>query len=160
VLWRGKQQHSDRKTGPMWLKNRCYYTSAQNFTEGWSIFIILWLYGGGGHWLVRMEWRPAGWLVSASVNLPLHDKVQKFSSGTGSPGWSRKKGRKLVVGLTVWLSHKLVLNWSLKTLHILTVLLHYLVKYLTAFWLAVTDGLVVCDTLCINCTQSIQQIRQ
>jgi len=35
--------------------------------------------------------------VSASVNLPLHHKVQKFSSGTGSPGWSRKKGRKIVV---------------------------------------------------------------
>jgi len=35
--------------------------------------------------------------VSASVNLPLHHKVQKFSSGTVSPGWSRKKGRKTVV---------------------------------------------------------------
>ena len=35
--------------------------------------------------------------VSASVNLPLHHKVQKFSSGTGSPGSSRKKGRKTVV---------------------------------------------------------------
>jgi len=35
--------------------------------------------------------------VSASVNLPLHHKVQKFSSGTSSPGWSRKKGRKMVV---------------------------------------------------------------
>jgi len=35
--------------------------------------------------------------VSASVNLPLHRKVQKFSSGTGSPGWSRKKGHKTVV---------------------------------------------------------------
>ena len=35
--------------------------------------------------------------VSASVDLPLHHKVQKFSSGTGSPGWSRKKGRKMVV---------------------------------------------------------------
>ena len=32
--------------------------------------------------------------LSASVNLPLHRKVQKFSSGTGSPGWSREKGRK------------------------------------------------------------------
>ena len=41
--------------------------------------------------------------VSASVNLPLHHKVQKFSSGTGSPGWSRKKGRKTVV---VWFQHK------------------------------------------------------
>jgi len=35
--------------------------------------------------------------VSASVNLPLHHKVQKFSSGTGSPGWSQNKGRKMVV---------------------------------------------------------------
>jgi len=35
--------------------------------------------------------------VSASVNLPLHHKVQKFSSGTGSPGWPRKKGYKMVV---------------------------------------------------------------
>jgi len=35
--------------------------------------------------------------VSASVNLALHHKVQKFSSGTGSLGWSRKKGRKTVV---------------------------------------------------------------
>ena len=35
--------------------------------------------------------------VFASVNLPLHHKVQKFSSGTSSPVWSRKKGRKMVV---------------------------------------------------------------
>jgi len=35
--------------------------------------------------------------VSASVNLPLHHQVQKFSSGTGSRRWSRKKGRKTVV---------------------------------------------------------------
>jgi len=35
--------------------------------------------------------------VSASVNLPLHHKVQKFSSGTGSPGWSWEEGRKTVM---------------------------------------------------------------
>jgi len=35
--------------------------------------------------------------VSASVNLPLYYKVQKFCSDTGSPRWSRKKGRKTVV---------------------------------------------------------------
>jgi len=39
--------------------------------------------------------------VSASVNLPLHHKVQKFSSVTGSPRWSRKKGRKTVVVTTL-----------------------------------------------------------
>jgi len=38
--------------------------------------------------------------VSASVNLTLHHKVHEFSSGTGSPGWSRKNGRKTVV--VVW----------------------------------------------------------
>jgi len=32
--------------------------------------------------------------VSASVNLPLHLKVQKFSSGTSSPRWSRKMAVK------------------------------------------------------------------
>jgi len=43
--------------------------------------------------------------VSASVNLSLHHKVQKFSSGTGSPGWSRKKGRKTVVVVVWWYEH-------------------------------------------------------
>ena len=32
--------------------------------------------------------------VSASVNLPLHHRVQKFSSGTVSPGWSQKRAVK------------------------------------------------------------------
>jgi len=49
--------------------------------------------------------------VSASVNLPLHHNVQKFSSGTGSPGWSRKKGRKMVVVL-VWLKASCCLAWT------------------------------------------------
>ena len=40
--------------------------------------------------------------VFASVNLPLHRKVQKFSSGTGSPGWSGKKGCKTVVVMMQW----------------------------------------------------------
>ena len=56
--------------------------------------------GDGGRWaLVSPDGVAPSWLVgvSASVNLPLHHKVQKFSSGTGSPGWSPKKGRKMVV---------------------------------------------------------------
>jgi len=40
--------------------------------------------------------------VSASVNLPLHHKVHKFSSGTGSPGWSRKRTvKRLWCGVVV-----------------------------------------------------------
>jgi len=84
----------------------CFYLS--NFSEEKLLLLVLDLFchvtledGGGGHWLVWMEWRPAGWSVSASVNFPLHHKVQKFSSGTGSPWWSRKKGRKMVMVVVV-----------------------------------------------------------
>jgi len=35
--------------------------------------------------------------VSASVNLPLHHKVQKFSSGTGSTRVVLEKGRNTVM---------------------------------------------------------------
>ena len=57
-------------------------------------------YGGWWRWaLVSPDGVASSWMVdvSACVNLPLHDKVQKFSSGTGSSGWSRKKGRITVV---------------------------------------------------------------
>ena len=47
--------------------------------------------------------------VSASVNLPLHHKVQRFSSSTVSSGWSQKKGRKTVVVVVV--SKKFVIIW-------------------------------------------------
>jgi len=50
--------------------------------------------------------------VSASVNPLLHHKVQKFSSGTGSPRWSRKKGRKTVVA---WCGSKGVAKFGLFT---------------------------------------------
>jgi len=41
--------------------------------------------------------------VSASVNLPLHHKVQKFSSGTSSPGGSGKRAAKrLWFGVVDW----------------------------------------------------------
>jgi len=39
--------------------------------------------------------------VSSSVNLPLHHKVQRFSSGTGSPGWFWKKGYRNGCGSSV-----------------------------------------------------------
>jgi len=37
--------------------------------------------------------------VFVFVNLPLHHKVQKFSSDTGSPGWSRKRAVKWLCAL-------------------------------------------------------------
>ena len=59
--------------------------------------------GGWWRWaLVSPDGVAPSWMVgvSVSVNLPLHHKVQKFSSGAGSPGWSRKKGHETVV--CVW----------------------------------------------------------
>jgi len=56
--------------------------------------------GDGGRWALVSPDRvaPSQMIgVSASVNPPLHHKVEKSSSGTGSAGWSRKKGRKMVV---------------------------------------------------------------
>jgi len=50
--------------------------------------------------------------VSASVNLSLHHKVQKFSSGTGSPGWTRKKSRKTVVVVVTILEDWATLVWQ------------------------------------------------
>jgi len=48
--------------------------------------------------------------VSAFVNLPLHHKVQKFSSGTGSPRWSWKKVVVVVVCVVVYRVFLAVIN--------------------------------------------------
>jgi len=51
-----------------------------------------------GHWLVQMEWHPAKWSVCLPLLIfPCTIKSRSFSSGTSSPGWSRKKGRKTVM---------------------------------------------------------------
>jgi len=74
------------------------YTDVQLLLEEFRF--SLHSFGGWWRWaLVRPDGvAPSQMIgVSASVNLSLHHKVQRFSSGTGSPGWSRKKGRKTVV---------------------------------------------------------------
>jgi len=95
-------------------------TSSLDFFTGWKLlqwlqcFDTVGLAAGrasglwksmGGWWrwaLVSLDGVASSRMVSvsASVNLSLHHKVQKFSSGTGSPGWSRKNGLKTVV---VWM---------------------------------------------------------
>ena len=82
--------------------------------------------------------------VSASVNLPLHHKVQKFSSGTGSPRWSRKKGRKTVV---VWCGSLAVvcimyINVITGTVHVMT-----FVTQLKVFM----KHVLTCKRLCASC---------
>ena len=63
--------------------------------------------------------------VSASVNLPLHHKVQKFSSGTGSPGWSRKKGCKTVVVVVVMAGNVTFYDFEVFDLSLLTFYINY-----------------------------------
>jgi len=70
-----------------WLGGRKGIRPVKNMA-GWWRWALVSPDGVAPSWMVA---------VSASVNLPLHHKVQKFSSGTGSPGWSGKKGRKMVV---------------------------------------------------------------
>ena len=65
--------------------------------------------------------------VSASVNLPLHHKVQKFSSGTSSPGRSQKKSRKTVVVVVLYYYHLLFLCNSLLCLSSVKTFLHILI---------------------------------
>jgi len=60
--------------------------------EGWWRWALVSPDGVAPSWMVG---------VSASVNLPLYHKVQKFSSGTGLPEWSRKKGHKVVLCVCV-----------------------------------------------------------
>jgi len=64
----------------------------QVYIAGWWKWPLVSLYGVAPSRMVS---------VSASVNLPLHHKVQKFSSGTASPGWSRKRAVKRLCGV-VW----------------------------------------------------------
>ena len=69
-----------------------------------SVLWHCWLGGRKGIQPVKMGiwWRwavvsPDGVAPSRMVSLPLHHEVQRFSSGTGSPGWSQKESRKTVV---------------------------------------------------------------
>jgi len=66
--------------------------------------------------------------------LPLHRKVQKFSSGTGSPGWSRKKGHKMdaCVSVPSTMIHSILpvqITCLAIFLHNLTLLLVYLLVW-------------------------------
>ena len=51
----------------------------------------IWGDGGGGHWLVRMEWCPASWSVSASVNLPCTIKSRSSLLAPALPGGPGKR---------------------------------------------------------------------
>jgi len=64
------------------------------------------MYVIGRHRLVWVEWRPAGWSVCLPLFIfPCTTKSRSFLLAIGSPGWSRKKGRKTVVVVVWWYNH-------------------------------------------------------
>jgi len=57
--------------------------------------------GGSGHWLVRMERRPAGWSVCLPLLIfPCTIKSRSSLLAPAHPGGPGKKGRKTVVVVT------------------------------------------------------------
>jgi len=73
-VWSTCPRHRVRRTVPPCLSN-CFTKQQQQQTapddrsDRYCVYVqfICVFYAGGGHWLVWMEWRPAGW----SVCLPL-----------------------------------------------------------------------------------------
>jgi len=90
--------------------------------------------------------------VSASVNLPLHHEVQKFSSGTGSPRWSREKGCKTVMMMVVVSYMPVIMLWQCTNTNLhLTVSLVFMesravLNILSVFYSAPNSGKI---TVCI-----------
>ena len=54
--------------------------------------------GGGGHWLIRKEWRPAGWSMCLPLLIfPYTIKSRSSLLALAHPGAPGKMGRKMVV---------------------------------------------------------------
>jgi len=101
--------------------------------------------------------------VSASVNFPLHHKVQKFSSGTCSSRWSRKRGHKTVVVWWWWNNGNFTKSTTVYEIHLLilglwTLLIFALYFYCCDILLGITDDLLSAITflLYFNAMFSIQ----
>ena len=58
--------------------------------------------GGGGHWLVRMEWRPAGWSVCLPLLIfPCTMKSRGSLLAPAHPGGAGERAAKTVVVVVV-----------------------------------------------------------
>ena len=65
--------------------------------------------GGGRHWLVRMEWCPAGWLVCLPLLIfPCTIKSRSSLLAPAHPGGPGKKGRKTLVVVGFFYIMKLI----------------------------------------------------
>jgi len=76
----------------------------KDFKQTYSFAIGKFLYNTSHRQLILTFHAYLSFLKLLSIKI-LHHKVHRFSSGTDSPGWSRKKGRKTVV---VWWVYKMM----------------------------------------------------
>jgi len=68
--------------------------------------------GVGGHWLVRMELRPAGWSVCLPLLIsPCTMKSRSSLLASAHPGGPEKKGRKTAVVVVVFLIWNVCIIW-------------------------------------------------
>jgi len=86
---------------------------------------------GGGHWLVRMEWRPAGWSVCLPLLIfPCTMKSRSSLLALTHPG-DPGKGRKTVV-VVVWWRWSVI--WCALPGSCVTVTQNHLHHFTTLFW--------------------------
>jgi len=88
---------------------------------------------GGGHWLVQMEWRPAGWSVCLPLLIfPCTIKSRSFLLAPAHPGGPRKKGHK-----TVWITdhraHRGTL-WTIQNVNLKACNLMILIRLVIESW--------------------------
>jgi len=72
--------------------------------EGHPVCKKIWRDGGGGHRLVRMEWRPAGWSVCLHLLMfPCTVKSRSSVLAPAHPGGPGKRAVKRLLHVVVWL---------------------------------------------------------
>jgi len=77
--------------------------------EGYPARKKIWGCGGGGHWLVWMEWRPAGWSVCLSLLIsPCTIKSRSSLRALSHPGGPRKRAVKRLCVVCVFVDYKTV----------------------------------------------------
>jgi len=95
LVWKYVSEQEQLLFENICLTNSEKYAIKISLLSLWTFIFIYTFMGGWWRWaLVSLDGVAPSRMVSvsASVNLPLHHKVQKLSSGTGSPRVVTEKG--------------------------------------------------------------------
>jgi len=84
---------------------------------------------GGGHWLVRMEWRPAGWFACLPLLIfPCTIKSRSSLLAPAHPGGPGKRAVKLLC-VCVCVFHGDCLEWQDGQLRVIVERVHHFVLF-------------------------------